>query len=304
MRIPDYPGPQRASANVRAADLRREYVGNMQTGTMSVIDPLTDEALDQYTEAAQSLSPYRDSDLDVRICDRRQRDLFPAGPAVADRARDLHHQGESHLRSGVRQNRQGQQRSVADACSTNRLRPIITSWRGEFVLFDNFYVNADVSADGHNWATAGIAPDYTQRMWPNSTRAVARSTISKAASRPILLPPVISGPTLSRPAQRAELRPLGGEQGASRTGRHSDRESPGPGAAKRHEYEVSRLRSGLSGYRSCARFSRRSQSSSKPAATMPRLMHHAAGQRSYQRHHARQAVAALACSPITITRSA
>jgi Phosphoesterase family len=38
----------------------------------------------------------------------------------------------------------------------------------EFVLFDNFYVNADVSADGHNWAMAGIAPDYTQKFWPSS----------------------------------------------------------------------------------------------------------------------------------------
>ncbi len=37
----------------------------------------------------------------------------------------------------------------------------------EFVLLDNFYVNSDVSADGHNWATAAIAPDFTQRMWPS-----------------------------------------------------------------------------------------------------------------------------------------
>ena len=36
------------------------------------------------------------------------------------------------------------------------------------MLFDNFYVNADVSADGHNWSTAAIAPDYVQKMWPNS----------------------------------------------------------------------------------------------------------------------------------------
>jgi phospholipase C len=36
----------------------------------------------------------------------------------------------------------------------------------EFVLLDNFYVNADVSADGHNWSTAAIAPDYVQKMWP------------------------------------------------------------------------------------------------------------------------------------------
>ena len=36
------------------------------------------------------------------------------------------------------------------------------------MLLDNFYVNADVSADGHNWSTAAIAPDYVQKMWPNS----------------------------------------------------------------------------------------------------------------------------------------
>ena len=40
----------------------------------------------------------------------------------------------------------------------------------EFVLLDNFYVNADVSADGHNWSTAAIAPDYVQKMWPNELR--------------------------------------------------------------------------------------------------------------------------------------
>src|SRR5581483_2199018 len=38
----------------------------------------------------------------------------------------------------------------------------------EYVLFDNFYVNSDVSADGHNWATAAIAPDYTIKLSPNS----------------------------------------------------------------------------------------------------------------------------------------
>ena len=36
------------------------------------------------------------------------------------------------------------------------------------MLLDNFYVNSDVSADGHNWSTAAIASDYVQKMWPNS----------------------------------------------------------------------------------------------------------------------------------------
>src|SRR5260370_33900291 len=38
----------------------------------------------------------------------------------------------------------------------------------EFVLLDNFYVSADVSADGHNWSLAAIAPDYVQKIWPSS----------------------------------------------------------------------------------------------------------------------------------------
>ncbi len=38
----------------------------------------------------------------------------------------------------------------------------------QFVLLDNFYVNGDVSADGHYWSTAAIGTDYIQKMWPNS----------------------------------------------------------------------------------------------------------------------------------------
>ena len=40
----------------------------------------------------------------------------------------------------------------------------------EFVLFDNFYVNADASADGHNWATAAIATDFTQKLFAQQLR--------------------------------------------------------------------------------------------------------------------------------------
>ena len=58
----------------------------------------------------------------------------------------------------------------------------------EFVLLDNFYENADVSADGHNWATAAIAPDYTQRMWQNSY-AGRRKTYDYEGQEPTNNPP-------------------------------------------------------------------------------------------------------------------
>ncbi len=35
-----------------------------------------------------------------------------------------------------------------------------------YTLFDNFYVNAEVSADGHNWSMAAYATDYTEKTWP------------------------------------------------------------------------------------------------------------------------------------------
>jgi YVTN family beta-propeller protein len=36
----------------------------------------------------------------------------------------------------------------------------------DFTLYDNFYVDAEVSADGHNWSTAAYATDYVEKLWP------------------------------------------------------------------------------------------------------------------------------------------
>jgi YVTN family beta-propeller protein len=36
----------------------------------------------------------------------------------------------------------------------------------DFVLLDNFYVDAEVSADGHNWSMAAYATDVVEKNWP------------------------------------------------------------------------------------------------------------------------------------------
>jgi hypothetical protein len=38
----------------------------------------------------------------------------------------------------------------------------------EFVLLDNFYVDGEVSADGHNWSLGAYATDYLEKTWPTS----------------------------------------------------------------------------------------------------------------------------------------
>ncbi|MCA9446373.1 MAG: bifunctional YncE family protein/alkaline phosphatase family protein [Candidatus Omnitrophica bacterium] len=36
----------------------------------------------------------------------------------------------------------------------------------QFVLFDNLYCDAEVSADGHQWSNAAYATDYVEKSWP------------------------------------------------------------------------------------------------------------------------------------------
>ena len=36
----------------------------------------------------------------------------------------------------------------------------------QFVLLDNFYANAEVSASGHEWSTGGYASEFVEKTWP------------------------------------------------------------------------------------------------------------------------------------------
>jgi DNA-binding beta-propeller fold protein YncE len=162
---PDYAGPKQIS-EVHRGDARRYYVGSMQTGTLSVIDPLTDDALAGYTKTAQSQQHYRDSDLDTNS--------LPADSVIVSRPGK--HSPIEHVIYIVKENRTydqvfgkiGKGDSDPSLCLFDEsAAPNHYKLAREFVLFDNFYVNSDVSADGHSWATASIATDYVQKLWPN-----------------------------------------------------------------------------------------------------------------------------------------
>ena len=107
----------------------------------------------------------------------------------------------------------------------------------EFVLLDNFYVNADVSADGHNWSTAAIAPDYVQKMWPNEY-ANRRKTYDFEEQDPASLPP--AGYLWTNAAGRRHFHPqlrLHGQQqdASAAAGRRADRPGARPGAGQGHQ---------------------------------------------------------------------
>jgi YVTN family beta-propeller protein len=52
-----------------------------------------------------------------------------------------------------------------------------------FGLFDRFFVNAEVSADGHNWSTAAYATDYAEKTVPSEYSSRGRSYDYEGSNR-------------------------------------------------------------------------------------------------------------------------
>jgi YVTN family beta-propeller protein len=49
-----------------------------------------------------------------------------------------------------------------------KITPNIHKLADTFVLLDDFDVDAEVSADGHNWSTAAYSTDYVDKLWPSN----------------------------------------------------------------------------------------------------------------------------------------
>ncbi len=119
----------------------------------------------------------------------------------------------------------------------------------EYTLYDNFYENADVSADGHNWAAAAIAPDYTMKLWP-SEYGHRSKVYDFEGGEPANSPPAgyLWDNALQAGCQRPRLRRVGHEYSAQAshwsTADQACKRS-GPGEIYRHEFP--QLRSRLSG---------------------------------------------------------
>lgn len=51
------------------------------------------------------------------------------------------------------------------------ITPNLHALAERFGLLDNFYADAEVSADGHNWSLSANASDYNEKMWPQNYSA-------------------------------------------------------------------------------------------------------------------------------------
>ena len=87
----------------------------------------------------------------------------PARLPVDDQARVPDHPGEPHLRPGARRRSARATATRPDAQFGATVTPNAHALANDFGLFDNFYDEGTLSADGHNWLVQADANDYIEK---------------------------------------------------------------------------------------------------------------------------------------------
>lgn len=163
-------GTRLAVANARGVKAKPSGGGGQPTkritqlyqGTVQVVD-LGDEAtrarnLSDWTALARGLRPVPPESASVAV-------PAPGGPSSPVR----------HVIYIVKENRTYDQ-VFGDMPQGNgdpslclfpeKVTPNIHAIARQFVLLDNFYANAEISASGHEWSMAGYSSEFVERSWP------------------------------------------------------------------------------------------------------------------------------------------
>lgn len=171
MANPDGPQPVKKSDNTgyqKAPTTRgSQYIGGLFWGKLSFIDVPSAAKMKTYTKQVYANTPFNNAVTKVA--------QGVAGNPIPRR------KGETspikYVFYIIKENRTYDQ-VLGDMPQGNgdtslcifgdKVTPNEHSIANNFVLLDNFYVDAEVSADGHNWSTAAYATDFIEKTWPTS----------------------------------------------------------------------------------------------------------------------------------------
>jgi YVTN family beta-propeller protein len=157
---PGGPNPTRSNR-------QEEYIGSLFKGTVSVISAPDAERLREMTASVYANSPYSDK--------KRDAPGTAAGNPIPSKVGAP--SPIKHVFYVIKENRTYDQ-VFGDIKEGNgdpglclfpeQVTPNHHALVRQFVLLDNFYCDAEVSADGHNWSMGAYATDYTEKSWPTS----------------------------------------------------------------------------------------------------------------------------------------
>ena len=148
----------------------QQYIGGLFRGTLGIIAPPSPGEMAKYTKEAFQCSPLK-ADRSAVSQPREAKNAIPAKLGGASPIK--------HCIYIIKENRTYDQvfgdipvgNGDPDLCIfPDRVTPNHHALAKEFVLLDNFYVESEVSADGHEWSMAAYATDFVEKTWPLNYR--------------------------------------------------------------------------------------------------------------------------------------
>ena len=147
--------------------MKVQYIAGLFHGTLSIINQPSVEQLGVYSRAVYANTPYT-----------KEKELNPGGETgnpipmkVGDKSPIkyvFYIIKENRTYDQVLGDVKGGNGDTSLVLFGERVTPNQHKIVKEFALLDNFYVDAEVSADGHNWSMGAYANDYLEKTWPSS----------------------------------------------------------------------------------------------------------------------------------------
>ncbi len=170
---PNLNGPNPDQAGPRTT---REYIGGLYKGSLGFVRPLKPDTLAKFTAEAYLCSPLLEG---AAVVARPREPNNPVPSKVGDPS------PITHCIYIIKENRTYDQ-VFGDIPEGNgdpslcifgeAVTPNLHALAKEYVLLDNFYCDAEVSADGHEWTMGAYATDFVEKTWPLNYRPKTENT--------------------------------------------------------------------------------------------------------------------------------
>jgi YVTN family beta-propeller protein len=164
------PNPQGPRPGFKSPPGVNQYIGQLMNGTVSSIPLPTGEKFEEqmkaWTARAFACLPETQRKIDAAALTGNPIPRRPGDPSPIKYV--IYIIKENRTYDQVLGDMKGGKGDPALCLFPESVTPNHHALAREFVLLDNLYVDAEVSADGHEWSMGAYASDFVEKTWPLS----------------------------------------------------------------------------------------------------------------------------------------
>ena len=165
---PRGPNPTKRRVTYQADDAGgNQYIGGLMKGTMSIIDMPSEKELSMYSQQVYKNTAYTKEKETLS----KGEEGNPIPQRIGDKSPIkyvFYIVKENRTYDQVLGDVQGGNGDTSLVLFGEKITPNQHKLVKDFVLLDNFYVDGEVSADGHNWSLGAYATDFLEKTWVTS----------------------------------------------------------------------------------------------------------------------------------------